>query len=90
MLWGVPGHASLIVSAMLAVQQELRASAGSLHRPPGILVITVGDLGQVYVLPCSTRFGLVTMILVDVPALTESAAASLREALVLSVEVGGS
>jgi hypothetical protein len=90
MLWGAPTHPSLIVSAMLAVQQELRASAGSLHQPLSILQVHVGDLGEVHVLPCSTRFGLVTVILVDAPALTESTAASLREALVLSVEVGGS
>jgi hypothetical protein len=90
MLWGAPTHPSLIVSAMLAVQQELRASAGGLHQPLSILQVNVGDLGDVHVLPCSTRFGLVTLILVDAPALTESAAASLREALVLSVEVGGS
>lgn len=90
MLWGVPTHPSLIVSAMLAVQQELRASAGSLHQPLSILQVNVGDLGDVHVLPCSTRFGLVTVILIDAHTLTESAATSLREALVLTVEVGGS
>jgi hypothetical protein len=90
MLWGVPSHASLIVSSILAVQQALRTSAGSLHRPPNILQVPVPEVGDVQVLPCSTRFGLVTVVLVSAPALDEASVAALREALVLSVEAGGS
>ncbi|RBP48081.1 hypothetical protein DES53_101881 [Roseimicrobium gellanilyticum] len=90
MLWGVPSHSSLIVSAILAVQQALRASAGSLQQPPNVLWVPDTEAGDVQVLPCSTRFGLVTIILVSAPELEGTSVAALREALVLSVEAGGS
>lgn len=90
MLWGAPSHPSLIVSALLAVQQALRTSAGSLHRPPNVLSVPATDVGDLQVLPCSTRFGLVTIVLVSAPALDEAVVGALREALVLSVEAGGS
>jgi hypothetical protein len=91
LLWGVPSHPDMVVATMLAVQQALRSSAGSVQQPPTLLQVTVGEDGPVHALPCSTRYGLVTMVLVGIAgSLAESSAAALREALVLSVEVGGS
>lgn len=90
MLWGVPSHSGLIISAILAVQQALRASAGSLQQPPHVLRVPDAEAGDVQVLPCSTRYGLVTIVLVSAPELGEMAVEALREALVFSVEAGGS
>ncbi|MEZ0277532.1 MAG: hypothetical protein ACAH88_21645 [Roseimicrobium sp.] len=90
LLWGAPTQPGVVVATMLAVQQALRASAGSIHQPPSVLQLAEGEVGPVHALPCSTRYGLVTVVLVGIATLAEASVAALREALVLSVEAGGS
>jgi hypothetical protein len=90
LLWGVSSYPGLVVATMLAVQQALRASAGSVHQPPSVLQVTVGEEGPAQALPCSTRYGLVTVVLIGAPSLPEVSVAALREALILSVEASGS
>ncbi len=89
LLWGRPSHPETAVTAMLAVQNALRGSAGSLHGPPGLLNMKLEEPhSQLSVIPCSTRYGLATLALLNAGNATEATAAALREALVLTVEAG--
>lgn len=90
LLWGQPPHPDLVVLALLSVQNALRSSAGSLHQPPDLLSAQFSERQQLSIIPCSTRFGLATLVLVNANDFSAPLGAALREALLLTVESSGS
>lgn len=81
LLWGSPTRDDLIISTMLAVNAALRSSA--IAKPASLLRTAAGARRDLSILPCPTRYGTVTLALVNAKS---TPADTLREALVLAIE----
>ena len=86
LLWGSPSRSDLAMSALLSVSSSLRSTAEGVCKPPEIIRSKLSGNKELSVLPCHTRFGLVTLALVNTDGIPEETVGWLREALVLAVE----
>lgn len=86
LLWGNPETNDLILTAMLALSASSRAQAAEL-KGPGFLRSRLGTDRELYALPGNTRYGTVTLALIN-PTGTETTgmAGRLQAALVKSIE----
>ena len=70
------------LAAVLALNTGLRSDA----RPSAVIRTRLGAAKELSVLPCPTRFGMVTIAFLNAPTIPDDTAASLREALALCIE----
>ncbi len=86
MLWGGASRSELALSAILAVSATLRSAPQAMTRPAAVIHSRLGHDRELSVLPCPTRFGMVTLALLNAPAIDDETAAILRDALTLCIE----
>lgn len=86
MLWGGASRSELALSAILAVSASLRSAPQALTRPASVIFSRLGADRELSVLPCPTRFGMVTLALLNAAPIDDETAAVLRDALTLCIE----
>lgn len=86
MLWGGASRSELALSAILAVSTSLRSAPQAITKPVTVIHSRLGPNRELSVLPCPTRFGMVTLALLNAPAIDDETAAILRDALTLCIE----
>ena len=86
MLWGGASRSELALSAILAVSASLRSAPQAMTKPASIILSRLGPHRELSVLPCPTRFGMVTLALLNAPLVDDETAKTLREALTLCIE----
>ncbi len=86
MLWGGASRNELALSAILAVSASLRSAPQAMTRPAAVIHSRLSPNRELSVLPCPTRFGMVTLALLNAPAIDDETAAILRDALTLCIE----
>lgn len=86
MLWGGASRSELALSAILAVSASLRSAPQAMTRPAAVIHSRLGVNRELSVLPCPTRFGMVTLALLNAPPIDDKTAAILRDALTLCIE----
>ncbi|MEI6537580.1 MAG: hypothetical protein WCN98_19715 [Verrucomicrobiaceae bacterium] len=89
MLWGGSARSELALSAILAVTANQRAGTQAMASPAAVINSRLGANRELSVLPCPTRFGMVTLALLNAPPIDDETAACLREALTLCIEGKG-
>ncbi len=86
LLWGGPSRADLALSVILAAGAGLRSGSDALTRTSVFIRSRLGDQQELSVLPCPTRFGMVTLALLNATSLSNETVARLREALTRCVD----
>ncbi len=86
MLWGGASRSELALSAILAVSASLRSAPQAMTRPAAVIISRLGPNRELSVLPCPTRFGMVTLALLNAPPVDDETATILRNALTLCIE----
>ncbi len=86
MLWGGASRSELALSAILAVSASLRSAPQAMTKPASVILSRLGANRELSVLPCPTRFGMVTLALLNAPPISDETAAILRDALTLCIE----
>lgn len=86
MLWGGASRSELALSAILAVSASLRSAPQAMTKPAAVILSRLGPHRELSVLPCPTRFGMVTLALLNAPPVDDETARTLREALTLCIE----
>ncbi len=92
LLWGAVPNCGAIVANILSLQASLRSSAANMHHPPPVHHASLGEDRHLSLIPVTTRYGAVTIGVIEIRLVTESDAVLLRDALTLTVNeasVGG-
>jgi hypothetical protein len=85
-LWGAQGQTALVLSAMMAWHSAQRASASATCIDPQRIDKPLGPDRALTVLPMRTRYGVVSMAVIQNRPVSEADAAAIRDALALAVE----
>ena len=86
LLYGSPSRSDLTMSALMALNSEQRSTAQAVGRPPEVLRTKLNEDRELSLFPCPTRFGVVTLVIVNATGIPSESVAWLREALVLAIE----
>ena len=86
MLWGGASRSELALSAILAVSASLRSAPQAMTKPVSVIRSRLGPNRELSVLPCPTRFGMVTLALLNASGFDDESASILRNALTLCIE----
>lgn len=81
LLWGGPSRADLALSVVLAAGAGLRSGAEALTRSSVFIRSRFGEQKELSILPCQTRYGTVTLALLNAHNLGNNTAARLRQTL---------
>ena len=86
LLYGSPSRSDLTMSALMALNSEQRSTAQTVGKPPEVLRTKLNEERELSLFPCPTRFGVVTLVIVNTTGIPSESVAWLREALVLAIE----
>ncbi|MCE9519389.1 MAG: hypothetical protein K8R87_07550 [Verrucomicrobia bacterium] len=86
LLWGGPSRADLALSVVLASGAGLQSGSEALTRSSVFIRSRLGEQKELSVLPCPTRYGMVTLALLNATGLSNEIVTSLREALKLCID----
>lgn len=86
LLWGSSTKSDLALSALMALNSDLRSTAEGVGRPPEVLRSRLNESRELSLFPCPTRFGVVTLAIVNATGIPAESVSWLREALVLAIE----
>ncbi len=86
LLWGGPSRADLALSVVLAAGAGLQSGSDALTRSSVFIRSRLGEQKELSVLPCPTRYGMVTLALLNATGLSNENVTSLREALKLCID----
>jgi len=86
LLYGSRTRSDLTMSALMALNSEQRSTAQAVGRPPEVLRTKLNEDRELSLFPCPTRFGVVTLVIVNATGIPSESVAWLREALVLAIE----
>lgn len=85
-LWGAQGQTALVLSAMMAWHSAQRASASATCIDPERIDKPLPPDRSLTVLPLRTRYGVVSLAVIQANPVAEADAAAIRRALTLAVE----
>ena len=85
-LWGAQGQTALVLSAMMAWHSAQRASASATCTDPSRIDKPLGPDRALTVLPVRTRYGVVSLAVIQSQPVSDSEATAIRDALALAVE----
>jgi len=85
-LWGAQGQTALVLSAMMAWHSAQRASASATCIDPERIDKPLPPDRSLTVLPLRTRYGVVSLAVIQASPVGEADAAAIRRALTLAVE----
>jgi len=85
-LWGALSRNDLVISAMLALNANLRSSASEISNPSRVVRSKAGPEHELSIMPCSTHYGMVSLAIVSAQPLSDEVVACLREALILAID----
>ncbi len=86
LLWGGSSRADLALSVILAAGADRQNGSDALTRSSVFIRSRLGEQKELSVLPCPTRYGMVTLALLNATGLSNDNVACLREALKLCVD----